>query len=47
MIRVVVAEDHLLVFGDTRRVAVLARRFRQHAILRVRRAAPSRLLVLR
>lgn len=41
------AEDHLLVFGDARRVAVLARRFRQHAILRVRLAGPSRLLVLR
>lgn len=41
------SEDHLLVLGDIRRIAVLARRFRQHAILRVRLRAPSRLLVLR
>jgi hypothetical protein len=41
------AEEHLLVFGDPRRIAVLARHFRQHAILHVRLARPSRLLVLR
>lgn len=40
-------EDHLLLFGDARRAAVLARRFRQHAILRVRLRAASRLIVLR
>lgn len=41
------AEEHLLMLGDPRRIAGLARRFRQHAILRVRLGAPSRLLVLR
>lgn len=41
------AEEHLLMLGDTRRIAVLARRFRQHAILRVRLRDASRLLVLR
>ncbi|MBW6398068.1 DUF3293 domain-containing protein [Roseomonas sp. HJA6] len=41
------AEEHLLMLGDPRRIAMLARRFRQHAILRVRLRAPSRLLVLR
>lgn len=41
------AEDHLLMLGDVRRIAVLARGFRQHAILRVRLRAPSRLLVIR
>ncbi len=40
-------EHHLLMLGDLRRIIVLARRFRQHAILRVRLRAPSRLLVLR
>lgn len=40
-------EDHLLLLGDGRRALVLARRFRQHAILRLRPGAPSRLLVLR
>lgn len=40
-------EEHLLLFGDSRRAAVLARRFRQHAILRLRRGAPARLIVLR
>ena len=40
-------EHHLLMFGDLRRIVVLARRFRQHAILLVRTGAPSRLLVLR
>jgi hypothetical protein len=41
------AEEHLLMFGDLRRIATLARQFRQHAILRVRRHDRSRLLVLR
>ena len=41
------AEEHLLMLGDPRRIAVLARRFRQHAILRVRLRDTSRLLVLR
>jgi len=41
------AEAHLLLFGDPRRAAVLARRFRQHAILLLRRGAPARLWVLR
>ena len=41
------AEEHLLILGDLRPVIVLARRFRQHAVLRVRLRAPSRLLVLR
>jgi hypothetical protein len=41
------AEDHLLILGDLRPVIVLARRFRQHAILRVRLRAPHHLLVLR
>jgi hypothetical protein len=41
------AEDHLLMFGDLRPTLVLARRFRQHAVLRVRLRAASRLLVLR
>jgi len=40
-------EHHLLMFGDPRRIAVLARRFRQHAILRLRAGVPARLLVLR
>jgi hypothetical protein len=41
------AEEHLLMIGDIRRIVVLARRFRQHAILRVRLRGASRLLVLR
>lgn len=41
------AEEHLLILADWRRCAVLARRFRQHAILLVRLRAPSRLRVLR
>lgn len=41
------AEDHLLMLGDLRPITVLARRFRQHAILRVRLRAAARLLVLR
>lgn len=40
------AEEHLLMFGDLRPILVLARRFRQHAVLRVRLRAASRLLVL-
>ena len=40
-------EHHLLLLADLRRIIVLARRFRQHAILRARLRAPSRLLVLR
>lgn len=40
-------EHHLLLLGDGRRALVLARRFRQHAILRVRVGAPTHLLVLR
>lgn len=41
------SEDHLLLLGDWRRAAVLARHFRQHAILLVRLRAASRLAVLR
>lgn len=41
------AEEHLLMFGNLRPILVLARRFRQHAILRVRLRAGSRLLVIR
>lgn len=41
------AEEHLLILGDLRPIIVLAHRFRQHAVLRVRLRAPSRLLVLR
>ena len=41
------SEDHLLMLGDLRPITILARRFRQHAILRVRLRAPSRMLVLR
>jgi hypothetical protein len=41
------AEEHLLLLGDERRCVVLARRFRQHAILLVRLRATSRLCVLR
>ncbi|MBR0680016.1 DUF3293 domain-containing protein [Roseomonas eburnea] len=41
------AERHLLLLADWRRCAVLAQRFRQHAILLVRLRAPSRLRVLR
>ncbi|MDO9707195.1 DUF3293 domain-containing protein [Paracraurococcus lichenis] len=40
-------EWHLLLGGDPRRVAVLARRFRQAAIVTVRRGAPARLVLLR
>jgi hypothetical protein len=40
-------ERHLLVAGDPRRVLVLARRFRQAAIVVVRQGAPARLVALR
>lgn len=40
-------ERHLLLAGDPRRLAVLARRFRQNAIVLVRLGAPARLLALR
>lgn len=39
-------EAHLLVGADPRRVAVAARRFRQLAIIAVRRGAPARLVLL-
>ena len=39
-------ERHLLIAADHRQVAVLARRFRQNAIVLVRIGAPARLLVL-
>jgi len=41
------AEQHLLAAGDPRRIAVLARRFRQHAIVLVAPRRPARLLILR
>ncbi|MBV1799065.1 DUF3293 domain-containing protein [Siccirubricoccus sp. G192] len=41
------AERHLLVAADPRRVAVLARRFRQNAIVAVRLGGPARLRLLR
>ncbi len=37
------AEHHLLVAGDKRRLGVLARRFRQHAIVLVAPGRPARL----
>jgi hypothetical protein len=40
-------ERHLLLAGDPRRLMVLARRFRQAAIVVVRQGAPARLVVLR
>lgn len=40
-------ERHLLVAGDPRRVAVLARRFRQNAIVAVRIGLAARLVLLR
>ncbi|TDH64617.1 DUF3293 domain-containing protein [Dankookia rubra] len=40
-------ERHLLLAGDPRRLAVLARRFRQAAIVTVSRGAPARLMLLR
>ncbi|WP_052214409.1 DUF3293 domain-containing protein [Belnapia sp. F-4-1] len=39
-------ERHLLLGGDPRRIAVLGRRFRQVAIVTVRRGQPARLAVL-
>jgi len=41
------AEQHLLAAGDPRRIAVLARRFRQHAIVLVAPRRPARLLLIR
>ena len=38
------AEAHLLLAADPRRVLVLARRFRQHAVVAVRVGAPARVL---
>ena len=40
------SEDHLLVIGDRRRLAVLARRFRQAAMVGLRRGQDVRLLPL-
>nr|WP_255575370.1 DUF3293 domain-containing protein [Caldovatus aquaticus] len=40
------AERHLLIAGDPRRLAVLARRFGQYGIVAVRRGAPARLVLL-
>ena len=40
------AERHLLVAADPRRAAVLARRFRQNAMVVVRVGAPARLVLL-
>lgn len=40
------AEQHVLLGADPRRIAVLARRFRQNAIMVVRRGQPGRLLVV-
>lgn len=39
------AERHLLVAGDARRAAALARRFRQHAVVAVSRGHPARLVL--
>lgn len=41
------AEHTLLLAADPRRAAVLARRFRQNAIVAVRRGGPARLVLLR
>ena len=41
------SERHLLLAADPRRAAVLARRFRQNAIVAVRTGAPARLVPLR
>jgi hypothetical protein len=38
------AEHHLLLAGDPRRLSVLARHFRQHAMVTVRPGRPARLL---
>ena len=40
------SERHLLLAADPRRAAVLARRFRQNAIVAVRAGAPARLVLL-
>lgn len=40
------AERHLLIAGDPRRLAVLARRFRQRGIVAVQCGAPARLVLL-
>ncbi len=40
------AEHHLLLAGDPRRIAVLARRFRQHAVVTVSPGHPARLLAV-
>ncbi|WP_149541243.1 DUF3293 domain-containing protein [Siccirubricoccus phaeus] len=40
-------ERHLFLAADPRRLAVLARRFRQAAIVTLRRGGPARLVVLR
>ncbi len=41
------SERHLLLAADPRRAAVLARRFRQNAVVAVRTGAPARLVSLR
>ncbi|HYF06740.1 MAG TPA: DUF3293 domain-containing protein [Acetobacteraceae bacterium] len=41
------AERHLLIAADPRRIAVLGRRFRQHAIMVARRGAPGVLVPIR
>ena len=41
------AERHLLLAADPRRAAVLARRFRQNAMVVARAGAPARLVLLR
>lgn len=40
-------EEHALVFGDPRPALVLARRFRQHAVVVLRRGRTARLVVVR
>lgn len=40
------SEEHVLVFGDDRKVALLARRFRQNAIVVLRVGQPARLVSL-
>lgn len=39
-------ERHLLIGGDPRRIVVLGRRFRQVAVVAVRRGRPARLVLL-
>src|SRR5665213_2049653 len=41
------SEAHLIVFGDARPVRRLARRFRQHAVVVVRRGQPARIIPIR